>query len=123
MIKLLLDQGLPRGGVDILARLGWDVVHTGDIGLSQATDRQLLEYANENDRIIVTLDADLHAMIAVDNAAAPSVIRIRIEGLKASDLSSLLVKHWRLMEPHLKIGAMVTIDKQAVRIRSIPLAP
>lgn len=45
MIKILLDQGMPRSSVKILNENGWDVVHTGDVGLCRATDRELLEYA------------------------------------------------------------------------------
>jgi hypothetical protein len=32
MIKILLDQGLPRSAAFLLRKEGWDVVHTGDIG-------------------------------------------------------------------------------------------
>jgi len=55
MNRVLLDQGLPRGAVALLKSAGWHVVHTGDIGLSQATDRQIVEYAREKGAL-VTVD-------------------------------------------------------------------
>lgn len=45
MIRLLLDQGLPRSTCAILLAEGWDVVHVGDTGMSQATDPAILDYA------------------------------------------------------------------------------
>jgi hypothetical protein len=40
VIRLLLDQGLPRSTVDLLNRDGWDVVHLAQCGLSAAADEQ-----------------------------------------------------------------------------------
>jgi len=44
-VKLLLDNGVPRSTVDILLTDGFDAVHTGQIGLSNAADQAILEHA------------------------------------------------------------------------------
>jgi predicted nuclease of predicted toxin-antitoxin system len=46
-----------------------------------------VEYAREKGFVVVTLDADFHAIIAVENASTPPVIRIRREGMKAHALA------------------------------------
>jgi predicted nuclease of predicted toxin-antitoxin system len=43
-------------------------------------------FARREGRVIVTLDADFHALLALSNAATPSVVRLRIEGLRARPL-------------------------------------
>ena len=121
MIKILLDQGLPRSSAKILNNEGWDVIHTGDIGLSRATDRQLLEYARKEDRVIITLDSDFHAILATENAGSPSVIRIRQEGLKAPNFAELIMKIFPRIQDVLRKGALVSITENAIRIRKIPL--
>ena len=121
MIKILLDQGLPRSAVKILNSKGWDVIHTGDIGLSRATDRQLLKFARNENRIIVTLDSDFHTIIATENASSPSVIRIRQEGLKGPQFSRLLMDILPKIHDALIDGAMVTVTENSIRIRHIPL--
>ena len=121
MIRILLDQGLPRGTSQILCREQWDVVHTGDIGLAQASDREIIDFAQREDRIIITLDADFHAILAVENASSPSVIRIRQEGLKAVQLSDLIKSIWPTVQSQLEAGALVTVTEKSIRVKSIPL--
>ncbi len=121
MISILLDQGLPRSTASLLRDEGWDVLHTGDIGLSRSTDREILEYARREERVIITLDSDFHAILAVSNASTPSVIRIRLEGLRGPDLALLIKRIWPKIEPQVKKGAMVTVTESGIRIRNIPL--
>ena len=53
MIRILLDQGLPRSTASHLQDEKWDILHVGDIGLSKAKDTELIEYARENGRVII----------------------------------------------------------------------
>jgi len=121
LIKILLDQGLPRSSVKILNDEGWDTIHTGDSGLSRATDRQILEYAREEKRVIITMDADFHTILSTENAHSPSVIRIRQEGLKGPEFSKLIINILSKIHDILKDGAMVTVTESSLRIRRIPL--
>lgn len=122
MIRLLLDQGLPRTTGKHLSATEWDVIHVGDIGLSRATDRQILDYAKSDNRICVTLDADFHALLATTNASGPSVIRILKEGLRATALAELLMTVRPHVEKHLIDGSMVTITEKSIRVRKLPVS-
>jgi len=82
-MKLLLDQGLPRSLAALLRQNSVDTIHVGEISLATASDEEILQHARTDQRIIVTLDADFHALLALAMAAEPSIIRIRIEGLRA----------------------------------------
>jgi predicted nuclease of predicted toxin-antitoxin system len=39
-----------------------DTAHVADIGLAQATDRQIWEYASQNDYVIVSKDSDFRQL-------------------------------------------------------------
>jgi predicted nuclease of predicted toxin-antitoxin system len=121
VIRLLLDQGLPRSAVAVLKKVGWDVVHTFEVGLSRAADVELLEVARRESRTVVTLDADFHALLAVANANSPSVIRIRLEGLRGENLAELLISIWPKISRQVEKGALVTVTESALRIRSLPI--
>ncbi len=97
------------------------MLHTGDTGLSRSTDRQILEFARNEQRVIITLDSDFHTILALTNASTPSVIRIRLEGLRGPDLALLIKKIWPRVEPQVKKGAMVTVTESGIRIRNIPV--
>lgn len=123
MRRLVLDQGLPRSTAQILTARGWDVTHAADVGLSRATDEEILNYAAHERRVCVTLDADFHALIAVRRMALPSTIRIRIEGLKGDRLADLLERLWPRVEEAVGAGALVTVLPRTVRVRRLPVAP
>lgn len=82
-MRLLLDQGLARSAALILRQRGHDAVHVGDIALAEAMDETILDQARTDGRVVVTLDADFHAILAREGRSGPSVVRIRIEGLNA----------------------------------------
>lgn len=120
-MKLLLDQGLPRSAAALLRSHEIDAIHVGEIGFSNADDKTLIHLAEQQDRIVVTLDADFHAILALSGLSKPSVIRIRIEGLKAEPLVSLLRALLAERSVELNGGALVTVQPKRVRIRYLPI--
>jgi predicted nuclease of predicted toxin-antitoxin system len=89
-IPLVLDQGLPRDTASILRQGGHDCVHVGEIGMSSAADREIIAWAREHRRTVVTLDADFHAEMAVSRALNPSVIRLRFQRLDGPAVAQLV---------------------------------
>lgn len=120
-MRLLLDQGLPRTTVSRLVAAGHDAVHVGDIGHASATDSAILELGRTQDRVVVTLDADFHAEMALTGVARPSVIRIRIEGLRADALCALLERVIARCKADIEGGALVSVESQRIRLRRLPL--
>jgi predicted nuclease of predicted toxin-antitoxin system len=120
-VKLLLDQGLPRSAVPELRGLGFEATHVGEIGMATAADAAIVERARRERETVVTLDADFHTLVALSNANAPSIVRVRIEGLRGPELAALTVRVIRVCEADLVAGAMVTVDEHSVRVRALPL--
>jgi predicted nuclease of predicted toxin-antitoxin system len=120
-MKLLLDQGLPRTTTLYLSEAGIEVLHVGELGLAAAADSKILEFALQEQRVVVTLDADFHALLALSGASEPSVIRIRIEGLRAEAHARLLIQVLSVCESDLEKGSMVTVTDRGIRVRQLPL--
>lgn len=120
-MRLLLDQGLPRSAASLLCDVGIDTVHTGEIGYVTAEDIDILVLAREESRLIVTLDSDFHALLALSNAALPSVIRIRIERLRGNELALLLRKLIDKWIVELEAGALLTVQPGRVRYHRLPI--
>ena len=92
-----------------------------EIGMSRASDAEILERAKTEQRVCITLDADFHALLALGAEAGPSVVRVRREGLDAGALAALLETVWPHIEEALDAGAMVSVTDRSVRIRRLPI--
>jgi predicted nuclease of predicted toxin-antitoxin system len=121
-MRLLLDQGTPLSSAVLLRERGFDATHVGEIGFAQATDRQILERAAIEGRVVVTLDADFHTLLAVNELQRPSVVRIRIERLKAVAFAETLLSVLDLCHTELEDGAAVSVNEdKSIRVRRLPL--
>ncbi len=71
-MRLLLDQGLPRSTVLHLLNAGIEAVHVGERSLATASDAKILDIARQESMIVVTLDADFHALLSqADSQSVP----------------------------------------------------
>ena len=120
-MKFLLDQGLPRSTIGFLAALGHEAEHVGAIGMSAASDRSILSAGKEREAVVVTLDADFHAILALTNATAPSVIRIRIQGMKGEVAARVIQKVFDAAKEDLHAGVAATVTDRRLAIRRLPL--
>jgi len=119
---LLLDQGIPRTAASLLRDTKIDTVHVGELGMSVASDAEIIEFAKQEDRIIVTLDSDFHTLLALAGANTPSVIRVRIEGLKAPAYLSLLTTILAECKQDLDSGGCaITVSGRQIRVHHLPL--
>lgn len=120
-MKFLLDQRLPRSTAILLRDKGIDTLHVGEIGLSATEDITILEEGRRSGRTVVTLDADFHALMVFAGATSPSVIRIRIEGLRAEEMTTLIEDILKRCRPALESGALVSVQPSRLRIKQLPL--
>jgi predicted nuclease of predicted toxin-antitoxin system len=120
-MKLLLDQGLPRKAAVILRDAGIDTLHVGEIGFATAEDVEIIEKGRQDNRTIITLDADFHALLALSRATNPSVVRIRIDGLKGEALAHLINQILADWGEELLRGAVLTVQKDRIRMRHLPM--
>lgn len=120
-MRYLLDQGLARSAVEYLRQAGIESVHVGDLGMATASDAMILEEGIRRDAIVVTLDADFHSLLAFSNATRPSVVRIRMEGLRGIDLALMIQRVAELATEDLEAGAAVTVTNRRIAIKRLPL--
>jgi predicted nuclease of predicted toxin-antitoxin system len=105
----------------MLSAKGHDAIHVGAIGMATATDVAILQHARQTGSVIFTLDADFHTLLAMSGAGSPSVVRIRIEGLKAPALVPIIAQVLARFGPQLLAGAVVSVARRRMSSRSLPL--
>lgn len=121
MKHLLLDQGLPLSTSEHLKNLGLDATHVSVLNMSKANEDEVLLYAQNHERIVVTLDSDFHSLLAREKCSTPSTIRIRIEGLRGAETATLIQQVCSIAEDELMAGAAVSVTTGGIRIRNLPI--
>ena len=81
-MTLLLDMNISPKLVALLHSYGVDAVHWSSIGKADASDAQIVSYANQNEYIVVTYDLDFSTILSITHAKKPSVIQVRKNVLK-----------------------------------------
>jgi predicted nuclease of predicted toxin-antitoxin system len=66
-LKFLLDQDVYAVTARFLAALGHDVTRAVDVGLSGASDEEILREAQSSERLLVTRDRDFGSLVFVRN--------------------------------------------------------
>ena len=120
-MRLVLDQGVPHDAAPLLRSLGYDCTHVGEIGMSKAADEEIVALALERSAVVVTLDADFHAILAVSGAQGPSVIRMRLQGLGAAEVVEVVRKVLASFEVELKRGALITVKALKTTCHRLPI--
>lgn len=117
-MRFLLDQDIYAVTARFLKDLGHDIICVSEIGCSQASDLELLDKAQEQNRIFVTRDKDFGGLVFVKGIEA-GVIYLRVipstlnEGHK--ELETVLASH---SEDELK-KAFVVVEPRRHRFRRI----
>lgn len=121
-MRLLIDANLsPR----IAARLrdaGHDAVHVADIGMLSSSDDAILAHAAGAGQVIVSADTDFGELLAVARATRPSVVLLRsADHLTPDQQATLLLANLPAVTAELDLGAVVSIARGRLRVRSLPV--
>ena len=84
--------------------------------MANASDASILERSRKEGWIVATLDADFHALLALSGATAPSVIRVRMEGLRAESMAKLLSSVLGICPQDLKQRAVISVRESGIRV-------
>jgi predicted nuclease of predicted toxin-antitoxin system len=120
-VKIVVDMNLPPSWVRTLADAGHEAAHWTAIGDPRASDVEILEWARQNDRLVLTHDLDFGAILAATGRDSPSVVQLRTQDVTPEAVGSVVVE---LLEQHfedLKRGALLSLDETNNRIRTLPL--
>ena len=88
-MKLLFDQNLAPSLVRRLADTYPNSAHTHPLGLGEADDRAIWDYAREHGFAIVSKDSDFH-QLSVREGPPPKVVWVRLGNCTVDEVAELL---------------------------------
>ena len=121
-MKLLVDMNLSPGWVDLIQQGGWEAVHWVSVGNPRATDKTIMDWAQENGFSVFTHDLDFGTILAVTRAQKPSVLQVRTQDVMPQALGNRMLQVLRDYEPFLEKGALVTVDEGKSRVHILPFS-
>ncbi len=123
-MRLLLDNNLSPRLAALLSRAGHDTAHVRDHRLQAVSDEQVLAFAREQDRTLISADTDFGALLARTGARAPSIILLRrSSSRRPEELAALLLANLDQLTDDLTTGAVAVVTDRDVRTRRLPLPP
>lgn len=116
-MKFLVDRCAGRRLADWLRGQGHDVLEVRTLGPDPG-DRELLEIAAKEERVLVTIDTDFGELIYVDRIAHSGMVRLPdvSAGTRIKIMGEILVQH----ESQLRSDAIITVRGDRVRISKPP---
>ena len=120
-MKFLLDMGLAQSTATFLQSQGHDAVHLRDQGLQRLPDEEVIEKARQEERIILTHDLDFGRLVALSQKPLPSVVTFRLDDMKPAVVNHFLTETLARFEMELIVGALVSVNEQAIRARTLPI--
>jgi predicted nuclease of predicted toxin-antitoxin system len=121
VISIVIDMNLSPDWVERLSSAGYDAVHWSTVGDPRATDREIMRWAAEHQRAVMTHDLDFGAVLAATQARVPSVIQLRAADVLLGAIAERVVRALADLGAELQAGAIVSIEIDRARVRILPL--
>jgi predicted nuclease of predicted toxin-antitoxin system len=114
-MKLLLDSCMSHKAKDLLVEAGHDVAWIGDLP-SDPGDQEILERANKEKRILITLDKDFGELAVAQGRPHHGMVRlVNFKALRQGQVCLQILKDY---SKDLENLAILTVEPGRVRLRS-----
>ena len=120
-MRILLDMNIPMKYAPSIEKRGITVQRWRDVGAIDASDADIMEYASNNDYIVMTYDLDFGTILSITKDLKPSIAQIRSSIQKSNKAVELICDALLRYSDELNTGAILSIDLHKSRVRLLPL--
>lgn len=117
-LRFLADESCDFGVVRALRAAGFDVLAVGEF-MTRSVDRDLIEQAKREQRILITEDKDFGWLVFASHVDSPGVILIRFPGDLRQTLARSIVQMVQDQGEQLP-GGFIVVQPGRVRISRRP---
>jgi len=117
-LRFLADESCDFAVVRALRAIGYDVLAVSEV-TTRSDDRELIEQAARERRILLTEDKDFGWLVFVSLIASPGVILIRFPGNARQSLARMVAQVVNEQGENL-VGAFVVVQPGHIRISRKP---
>ena len=88
--KFLLDADMPRSSAAAIRSLGFDVEDVRDLGMRYAKDQEIMDYALDAGRVVITRDLDYGEILRYPQHPGAIILRLPT-GFVAKEVNEALL--------------------------------
>lgn len=100
---------------------GHEAVHASSVGLARAKDAEILDFARDGRRIVVTGDLDYPRLLAIQKADSPGVVLFRGGSYSDDQMLQLLDRVLSRSQPADLEHSITVVDRTRVRRHRLPI--
>jgi predicted nuclease of predicted toxin-antitoxin system len=121
-VKFILDANLsPRLSIELNAA-SCDTQHVSELGLLQASDIEIIDFAKKHRAVVITADVDFGTLLMTHRLRKPSIITVRqVDRLNVAELFELLMAAIKTNRSLLHRGGIIVVEPGSIRRRTLPL--
>lgn len=120
-MRIVVDNALSPRIALALREAGHDAIHVRDLGMSALPDADIFAWAAENDRHVLTKDADFASLAVALGATIPSVIRLRILPSTVEEDAAFTLMALQRFEDDIVQECIVSVLRDRMRVRRLPI--
>jgi predicted nuclease of predicted toxin-antitoxin system len=120
-LEFLANMNISPLTVEGLRKIGWNIIRVSEILDKKTEDIEILTYAQDHNKVIITQDLDFSTLLAVRGFDKPSVINLRFGNARPDFLMDRIIEIVSEMEKELEEGIVISVDETSARYRNLPI--
>jgi predicted nuclease of predicted toxin-antitoxin system len=120
-LKFIADMDISPLTVRQLKKYGWEILRVNEIMDARSSDIDILDYAGNQNLVVITHDLDYSELLAVYGYKKPSVISLRLFDMSPDSVTHRIIEIVPNLEKELKQGIVVSVDDISARFRNLPI--
>ena len=120
-LEFLANMNISPLTVEGLRKIGWNIIRVSEILDKRTKDIEILTYAQDHNKVVITQDLDFSTLLAVRGFRKPSVINLRFGNARPDFVMDRITEIVVEMEKELEEGIVISVDETSARYRNLPI--